>query len=279
MNLAKIKEDSDIVGTQGNEPLSDETLTQDRIRSELEALEKERIRQRRNLMRGMAALLVFAMLFLFFSGSIRLLGLPSLEFLIESGRLSRDEAIASYKESVVAVAAGDQRGTGFYLAEHDLVVTNEHVVRQASQILLRPSSGASFFALSQTLWPETDLALLEIEEGKMAADGLVLETETLPDVDDTVLLIGNPLGFFNIVNEVTFIGFSRLRNWEDPVLTIRGPVYRGNSGSPILNQDGGVIGVLFATSSEPAEDDGQQIGYVIPAAFVEQLIQESEFSR
>ena len=59
----------------------------------------------------------------------------------------------------------------------------------------------------------------------------------------------------NLIEEV------QLKDWEQPVVTIDAPVYRGNSGSPVINQDGEVIGVIFATIDD---DETGKVGLFVP---------------
>ena len=226
-------------------------------------------RRRKLAMRLFALLLAFSFLLLTFSGVLRYFEMPSLGFLIESGRLSQNSQIAAYKEAVVAVGANGHRGTGFAVSEGHQVVTNFHIIENAGQIQIRPASGRQVLALSWFEQPQTDLAL--IETAGLDLPVLPLELDNLPELGETVLIIGNPLGFFNIVNEAEYIGLTRLKDWDEPVLTIKGPVYKGNSGSPVINSEGRIIGVLFAASADPEADD-QTVGFVIPAREIERLL-------
>src|SRR5699024_9263154 len=73
--------------------------------------------------------------------------------------------------------------------------------------------------------------------------------------------IGNPLGFHGIANKGTIIDYTRLQNWDEDVIMMKAPVYRGSSGSPVINGDGEVIGVVFATTDR--ENYGK-VGLFIP---------------
>jgi S1-C subfamily serine protease len=77
-------------------------------------------------------------------------------------------------------------------------------------------------------------------------------------------VIGNPLGFFRVANRATFLGTAVLEGTSTEVLVIRGPVYKGNSGSPVINSEGEVIGVIFATSTDTKSDE--IIAFAIPVA-------------
>lgn len=248
------------------DPAIDESILSD----DLKQLEQRQKRRRRLFVRIIAGLTAFAFLFLSFSGVLRLAGLPSLEFLMESRQLSQRDDISRYKSSIYAISADGHRGTGFAAADLQMLVTNYHIIKDTSLIEAKDANGqvSAFRAWYQA--PEVDLVLIELE-AKMLADGkgLSLETNQLPALNETVIMIGNPLGFFNIVNEATYLGEALLAGWDVPVLKIQGPVYKGNSGSPVINQHGKVIGIIFATSANPPEDDEQPIGYVIPASVIQ----------
>lgn len=237
--------------------------------------EERMLRRRKLMLRLFSLVLVFSFLLLTFSGVLRYFEMPSLDFLIESGRLSQNSQIAAYKEAVVAVGSNGHRGTGFAVSGGNQIVTNYHIIENADQIQIRTASRRQIPALSWFEKPQTDLALIETDSLDLPV--LPLELEKLPEPGETVMIIGNPLGFFNIVNEAVFIGMSRLAGWDEPVLTIQGPVYKGNSGSPIINSEGSVIGVLFASSDQTGEDD-QTVGFVIPAREIERLLEDFRLS-
>ena len=232
----------------------------------LDAYQEQLKKKKKTAVRLMALVTAVAFLILSFSGALRLFGLPPLEFLLESRQLSQESDIALLKQSVLSVSANGSRGTGFILADKQLAVTNYHILEQASQLEIRDINGRQSLYLEWHEAPELDLAIFKIDSHEI--DGLELETDALPDLGDTVLMIGNPLGFFNIVNEATYLGFAELTGWDISLIKIQGPVYKGNSGSPVINQDGKVIGVLFATSKDPPSDGELPFGYVIPAAAV-----------
>src|SRR5690625_2901082 len=70
-----------------------------------------------------------------------------------------------------------------------------------------------------------------------------------------------PLRFQGIANEGTIIDDIQLSSWDEKVMMIEAPIYRGNSGSPIINKNGQVIGIVFATLNQ--EEHGK-VGLFIP---------------
>ena len=232
---------------------------------ELDERQIQQDRWRRLLIRVVALLLVLAFVPFVYSGTLRLFGLPSFQLLIESIKLSRDSRYTSLCQSIVAVQAGNRQGTGFKIEPQDLIVTNAHILQDAGSVLVGIATNDWHPALSWQQWPAADLALVQADFQNLP--GLELEsTGHLPAVGDTVTVIGNPLGLFQIVSQAEFIGQAILPDREGPVLEIRGPVFRGNSGSPVIDADGHVIGILFAVAQGTAANAKSSIAFVIPAA-------------
>src|SRR5699024_309274 len=90
---------------------------------------------------------------------------------------------------------------------------------------------------------------------------LTLADETECTEDESINFIGNPLRFQGIANEGTILDYIQLQSWDEEVVMIQAPVYRGNSGSPIINKEGEVIGTIFATLDH---SDYGKVGLFVP---------------
>ncbi|MCR2820601.1 S1 family peptidase [Lederbergia panacisoli] len=190
---------------------------------------------------------LIAVIFLFssFSFFFEIYSIPAIEFLKTSARLSADKNIQLYKKSVVTIATEDSKGTGFSISSDGKILTNYHVIEGNKRVTVAFPEAGLFVADVIDTYPEVDLALLEINRDNIPF--LNMEDEPIITKDERIYFIGNPLRFHGIVNEGTIIDYTQLTDWEDDVVMIKAPVYRGNSGSPVLNEDGQVIGVIFAT--------------------------------
>lgn len=198
------------------------------------------------------ALSTFAIVFQIYS-------IPALEFLKASSELSSNPKIAEYKEAVVVVATENTKGTGFSINEQGTIITNYHVVEGNESMIVSFPDGERFNADVTNVFPDIDLAVLEVNGTDLPH--LTLAEETTFYDHEPITFIGNPLSFSGIANKGNTIDYIQLSDWDIPVVMIEAPVYRGNSGSPVINEDGEVIGIVFATLDE--ETHGK-VGLFIP---------------
>jgi len=163
-------------------------------------------------------------------------------------------------------------GTGFIIDPDGLVVTNYHVVKGAEEITVTMDDGSRHPATLRGYDEKTDLALLEI-------DGENLPYVAFGDSDavrvgDWIVAIGNPFGLGG--SATTGIVSARGRDIRsgpfDDFLQIDAPINSGNSGGPLFDLEGKVIGVNTAIFSPNGGNIG--IGFAIPATMVEPVIEE-----
>jgi S1-C subfamily serine protease len=204
-------------------------------------------------------LIAIVMAFNVFSLLPQTFSIPAIDFLITSAKLSTEENITEYKKAVVVIETTDSRGTGFSISSDGTILTNYHVIEGEEAVTVAFPDDGLFTAKVKATYPTIDLAVLEIDEVDLPY--LELASETTFEQDEQVNFIGNPLRFQGIANEGIIIGYTKLGNWDEEVIMIKAPIYRGNSGSPIINKKGQVIGVVFATLKE--EEHGK-VGLFIP---------------
>ena len=226
---------------------------------EKEALEKTKPKPKRPFPKWIFWTMAFVLFINTFAVIFQIYSIPAIEFIKTSARLSAQEDIARYKEAVVVVLTDDSKGTGFSISNEGKILTNYHVVESNDNVIVGFPEAGRFKADVVQTYPSIDLAVLQIDEKDLPY--LELSEKPSYEFGEPITFIGNPLKFTGIANEGTLIDFHHLSDWKVPVMMIEAPVYRGNSGSPVLNDKGKVIGVVFATLDH--EEHGK-VGLFVP---------------
>jgi tetratricopeptide (TPR) repeat protein len=173
------------------------------------------------------------------------------------------------KPAVVAIATYDTNGeavmtgSGFFLRPGQ-VVTNLHVVRGAVRAEIKTLDGkGKVFPVNGVLAvdEEGDLALLSVEMPLERARTSELASE-LPDEGETIFVIGNPLKLEGSVSDGIVSAVREVPN-SYRIIQITAPISHGNSGSPVFNLRGQVLGVVTVKVT-----NGQNINLAIEAARV-----------
>ena len=162
-------------------------------------------------------------------------------------------------------------GSGFIIDPAGYVVTNDHVIKDGTDIKVRLGDGSVFPAKIVGVDQETDLALLKINAGR-PLPAVQFGNSDKSEVGDWVLAVGNPFGLGGTVT--AGIISARGRNIQagpyDDFLQIDAPINRGNSGGPLFNMDGQVIGINTAIYSPNGGSVG--IGFAIPSNMAKTVI-------
>ena len=195
---------------------------------------------------------------------------------------------ASQVNSVVAISttvqsgygSGHSSGSGFILTEDGYVITNFHVVEDATAIDVVMHDGTEYAAELVGKDSTNDLAVLNIEATGLPAVTLGSSTDLL--IGDMVVAIGNPLGELAATQTVGYVsGIDREVSTSGSITTISmiqtdAAINPGNSGGPLFNMYGQVIGITTAkysgTTGSGASIEG--IGFAIPIDDVEPLIRD-----
>lgn len=162
-------------------------------------------------------------------------------------------------------------GSGFVISKEGMVLTNKHVVREENATYtISTSEGKSYPAIVLARDPLQDLAVLKIDQqGKqMIFTPLLLGDSEVLEIGQTVVAVGNSLGEFNntvsvgvisgLGRTITASGGSFVETIEDVIQT-DAAINKGNSGGPLLNLAGEVIGVNTAMVV-----GAQSMGFAIP---------------
>jgi serine protease Do len=164
-------------------------------------------------------------------------------------------------------------GSGFIISSDGYIVTNHHVVNNADKITITMTDGEEFEAKLQGSDEATDLALLKIDSNKplpFVAWGDVSRSR----VGDWVVAIGNPFGLGGSASTgiISAIGRDIRSGRYDDFLQIDAAINRGNSGGPLFNLAGDVIGINSAIYSPTGGSVG--IGFSIPSDMAQGVIEQ-----
>jgi serine protease Do len=175
-------------------------------------------------------------------------------------------------ESVPAPRRSSALGSGFVISEDGYVVTNNHVIEGADEIIIEFFSGRELIATVIGTDPNTDIALLKVE-----ADGPLpfvnFGNSDSARVGDWVIAMGNPLGQgFSVSAGIVSARNRALSGTYDDYIQTDAAINRGNSGGPLFNMDGQVIGVNTAILSPNGGSIG--IGFSMAANVVTRVVDQ-----
>ena len=163
-------------------------------------------------------------------------------------------------------------GSGVIIGEDGLIVTNEHVIRDADEIVVRLSDRTEHRAKVIGSDVRTDVAVLRIQSSKKLPVATLGDSSTLK-VGEFAIAVGNPFGLESTVTlgVVSATGRSAEPEMEggDEFIQTDASINPGNSGGPLLNFRGEVVGINTAMVSS-----GQGLGFAIPINTVKEVEQK-----
>ena len=166
-----------------------------------------------------------------------------------------------------------QAGSGFVISPDGLAVTNHHVVANATRVEVTLDDGRVLLARVVGSDPETDLAVLEIESEEPLPHVSFGDSDGVR-VGDWVVAVGNPFGLGGTYT--AGILSARGRDIQagrfDDFLQVDAPINRGNSGGPLFDLSGRVIGINTAIATPNGGSVG--IGFAVPAALAAPIVDE-----
>ncbi|MBT8454658.1 MAG: Do family serine endopeptidase [Rhodobacteraceae bacterium] len=163
-------------------------------------------------------------------------------------------------------------GSGFVISEDGYIVTNNHVIQGADEILIEFFEGGELEAEVVGTDPNTDLALLKVESDEPLAFVPWGDSDSAR-VGDWVMAMGNPLGQgFSVSAGIVSARGRALSGSYDDYIQTDAAINRGNSGGPLFNMDGEVIGVNTAILSPNGGSIG--IGFAMSSRVATNVIQQ-----
>lgn len=171
-------------------------------------------------------------------------------------------------------------GSGFIIDASGYVVTNNHVIADADEITVTLHDDTTHKATLVGRDSKTDLAVLKIDPGKKSLTAVPFGNSDQSRIGDWVLAIGNPFGLGGTVT--VGIVSARARDINagpyDDFIQTDASINRGNSGGPLFNGSGEVIGINTAIFSPSGGSIG--IGFAIPASLAKPVIDDlKQFGR
>ena len=217
------------------------------------------------------------------TASIELSPTPdSVENIPQEGGLSLQEIYDRSIDSVVSISCAAREssstGTGVILSDDGYVVTNCHVVEDAVSISVLLTDGSTFDATLVGSDAISDLAVLHIDAGNLTPANFGDSTSLR--VGDSVVAIGDPLGieFRGTMTNGIVSAINRDVTTDGRTMTLiqtNAALNSGNSGGPLINCYGQVIGINTMKISTFTDDAGVEgLGFAIPSATVKEIVEQ-----
>ncbi len=234
--------------------------------------EEERSPRKRGFFVKIAALLVLTAFIFSSAPELSFILGDRLGFLQQNQVLRNDQIVQMVKPAVVGIEAVDasnpvktvtHSGTGFNVDPSGIIVTNEHIVSGSSTITITFESGQKFYANRYEPVTGYDLVIIRLDSASLPA--VDIDIKALPPVGDTVTIIGNPLGFQKIAQRGKISSYNRSDSSRQSEMIIQLPINPGNSGSPVINEQAQVVGIIYGSISVTVEGESEPMAVAIPA--------------
>jgi serine protease Do len=180
--------------------------------------------------------------------------------------LNTQQIIELYRPAIIQIATQASTGTGFYIKEFDLIVTNEHVIGKNAEVTI---AGRLFDKRLARVWytdrkhdlaflqPPSEVQIPEVKLGKydMVNDG------------DVVVAIGHPFGLNYTATQGVISKVDRVRDGVK-YIQIDAAINPGNSGGPLVNKEGEIIGInSFIIRG------GDNLGFALPVSYLREALE------
>jgi serine protease Do len=174
--------------------------------------------------------------------------------------------IEQYQKAIIQIATQTGTGTGFYVKEFDMIITNNHVVENNAEVTI---AGKAFDKAVSRVWytdRKHDLAFLESPKNIELPEIRLGQYELMKD-GDAVVAIGHPYGLNYTATQGVISKVDRIRDGLK-FIQIDAAINPGNSGGPLVNDSGEVIGVnSFIIRG------GDNLGFALPVKYLREALQ------
>jgi putative serine protease PepD len=185
-------------------------------------------------------------------------------------------------------ASGGDSGTGIVLNDEGLILTNNHVISEGTSITVSPGKSTNVTRTASVVGtdPNSDLALIKVNPSGLGLQPLKLVSSSSVQVGDQVYALGNPYGLDETLTKGIVSALQREISAPDGatiknVIQTDAPLNPGNSGGPLLDAEGNVIGVNSQIASDAARTEGSQpgstgVGFAISSNTVSEVVKTIE---
>ncbi|MEZ4948989.1 MAG: trypsin-like peptidase domain-containing protein [Saprospiraceae bacterium] len=177
------------------------------------------------------------------------------------------EIINLYKDVIIQIATPYSTGTGFYLANYNVIVTNEHVVRDNKEVIIDGEHLEK--SLTRVLFTDIkyDIAFVEVPKG-LKLPKVELQNGKASKEGEPVIAIGHPFGLKYTATQGIISNTNHIQE-DIQYLQHDAALNPGNSGGPLVNKAGEIIGVnTFIVRN------GQNIGFSLPSHYLQKTIED-----
>jgi S1-C subfamily serine protease len=177
----------------------------------------------------------------------------------------------------VTTPQGQALGSGFVIDSEGHIVTNDHVVDGASSISVEFSDGSTYDAQLVGTDASTDIGVVKVNAPSSELTRLQLGDSSAVQVGDEVVAIGSPLGLNETVTSGIVSALNRTitspNNFSiNDAIQTDAAINHGNSGGPLLDLQGQVIGINSQIESDSGGNDG--IGFAVPSNTVQSVVSQ-----
>ncbi len=171
------------------------------------------------------------------------------------------------------VSANQEFGSGFIISKDGFLVTNNHVIDEASEIIVSLNNGEKYPAKIVSIDKKTDIALLKID-AKKELNFAKFGDSSKARIGDWVIVVGNPYGLGLSVSTgiVSAKGRNLNKGQIDEFIQTDAAINNGNSGGPMFNNEGEIIGISTSIISPSGGNVG--IGFAIPSSSAAQIVRQ-----
>ncbi len=179
------------------------------------------------------------------------------------------DIIEKYKGAVIQIATPYSTGTGFYLENHKLIVTNEHVVRGNKKVIVDGKEFEKQFVNVIYTDEKYDIAFLDMPKEHNMPLVIISKSEDITE-GDSVIAVGHPFGLKYTATQGIISSMLQEQN-DIRYLQHDAALNPGNSGGPLIDRKGSVVGINTFIIR-----DGNKIGFSLPHQYLNQAINDFE---